>query len=198
MGNEQAVRNRPCEMETPNGVVSVSPEDSAGWLSKATWHWLTPLLFLGYRRPLENGDVFALPETYRAEALADSFERAWKAELEKWIRSDLVDGSGQRRVKWTPRNPDRPPAFFFGLIKHSEPSVLAACSTIFWKQFAAAGAMRFVSDATQVVNPILLNFLINYIVTVGTGAYSLGYGLGFAFAIFGMAIINAFAMHGNW
>lgn len=178
-----------------------SPEDNAFWLSLATWEWLSPLLFLGHKRPLELEDVYPLPKDYRSEALSVKFEAAWKQELERWTKVETVDPiTGKIRVKWKPKEGTRHPAWFFGLLKHTEPSVLSACSRVYWKPFALAGLMRGISDTTQVANPILLNFLINYIIAAGSGqnTYSVGYGLGFLFGIFGLMVINAFTMHGNW
>ncbi|KAI9003964.1 P-loop containing nucleoside triphosphate hydrolase protein [Hyaloraphidium curvatum] len=186
--------------EPPRKQATVSPEDSAGLFSRATWHWLTPLLILGYKKPLENEDVYPLPKDFTAEALSERFQAAWEEEMSRWTRVEETDPvTGKTRVSWKPRDGTKHPTWF-GIVKHTEPSVLRACARVFWIPFTAAGIMRGISDATQVTNPILLNFLISYIVSVGspTNTYSIGYGLGFLFAIFSLTILNAFAMHNNW
>lgn len=38
-------------------AASCPDEATAGWLSVATWHWLSPILRVGYRRPLEQSDL---------------------------------------------------------------------------------------------------------------------------------------------
>lgn len=53
-------------MRGPNGVPSNDQVtyrySSASLLSKCTFHWLVPLLRLGYSRPLELADLGYLPE----------------------------------------------------------------------------------------------------------------------------------------
>ncbi|KAF8500114.1 multidrug resistance-associated ABC transporter [Gautieria morchelliformis] len=47
------------------------PEPTASPLSRLVFHWLTPILWVGYTRPLEVDDLWALPERRLAHSMAD-------------------------------------------------------------------------------------------------------------------------------
>ncbi|KAF8580407.1 multidrug resistance-associated ABC transporter [Ramaria rubella] len=48
-----------------------SPEHKASSVSRLLFDWLWPILWVGYTRPLEVDDLWALPETRRAHYMAD-------------------------------------------------------------------------------------------------------------------------------
>jgi ABC-type multidrug transport system fused ATPase/permease subunit len=54
---------------------SVADEWRANCFSRAVWHWVTPLLVLGYKRPLEMGDLGDVHDQDRAGELGDKLER---------------------------------------------------------------------------------------------------------------------------
>lgn len=41
----------------------VLPVIHASWISRVLWHWVTPLVRLGYKKPLEANDLYVLPGT---------------------------------------------------------------------------------------------------------------------------------------
>jgi hypothetical protein len=49
----------------------IIPEATAGWLSLVTFDWITPLLSLGYARPLEASDLYKLQDDRSASYIAD-------------------------------------------------------------------------------------------------------------------------------
>lgn len=81
------------------------PETTAGWFSLLTFQWITPLLALGYSRPLEAPDLYKLPDhrsaAYIADRILDSFEtRKIKANE---YNARLADGdvkAGWRHIWW--------------------------------------------------------------------------------------------------
>ena len=58
---------------------SVIPDTHAHWFSKLTFEWIHPMLSLGYARPLETTDLWALDDWRSSELYASriisSFER---------------------------------------------------------------------------------------------------------------------------
>src|ERR1700691_1578855 len=84
------------------------PEVSAGWLSLATFGWITPLMILGYSRPLEAPDLYKLPDNrssaYIADQILASFDVRRKAA--EAYNSRLANGdvkAGWRAMWWTLR-----------------------------------------------------------------------------------------------
>nr|AXN55886.1 ABC transporter C family member 1 [Crocus sativus] len=50
---------------------------TASLLSRATWHWMNPLMAKGYREPITIGDVPSLSPEHRAERLLETFRSNW-------------------------------------------------------------------------------------------------------------------------
>jgi hypothetical protein len=71
--------------ETPGGsdFRQESPEKSANILSILTYSWLNPILNIGYRRVLEDQDLYALRNVDSADHNSKLFQKHWKAELKK-------------------------------------------------------------------------------------------------------------------
>lgn len=70
-----------CENKTHD---SVCDEWRASWFSRITFHWLTPLLALGYKRPLQHEDLGELAQqdtsascVSRLQAGADGANSVW-------------------------------------------------------------------------------------------------------------------------
>lgn len=82
------------------------PEMNAGWLDLATFGWITPLMTLGYSRPLEATDLYKLPDhrssTHIAHQILTSFNERQKRAGNYNCR--LARGevkAGWRTIWWT-------------------------------------------------------------------------------------------------
>ncbi|XP_009792251.1 ABC transporter C family member 14-like [Nicotiana sylvestris] len=68
-------------LETTDEMILMDPNVSgygaASLFSKAVWNWMNPLLSKGYQSPLKLDEVPSLPPGFRAERLADFFEKNW-------------------------------------------------------------------------------------------------------------------------
>lgn len=93
----------------PGGTLDdakVIPDSNATWFSRLTFNWITPLLNLGYARPLEATDLWKLDEWRASELYAEriirSFDRR-RAAAEVY-NARLVSGeikpSLRKRVWW--------------------------------------------------------------------------------------------------
>ncbi|CAN4113551.1 unnamed protein product [Withania somnifera] len=56
---------------------NVSGYSTASLYSKAVWNWMNPLLSIGYQSPLKLDEVPSLPPDFRAERMAEFFEKNW-------------------------------------------------------------------------------------------------------------------------
>ena len=57
------------------------PYNSANWLSRLTVHWMSNVLQLGSKRPLEKKDLFSVRTEDSMEQLVDKLESEWKKEI---------------------------------------------------------------------------------------------------------------------
>lgn len=58
---------------------SVSGEDGANWLSQLTFQWMTPIMTVGYRRPLEVNDIWEVSPSRHITRLSDRFDASFQA-----------------------------------------------------------------------------------------------------------------------
>ena len=83
------------------------PVVHASWFSRLTFSWIGPLLAVGYARPLEATDLWALDETRSAEYFSkridDSYARRVEAaeDYNKRLAGGEISPSIAQRIKWT-------------------------------------------------------------------------------------------------
>eukprot|EP00004_Rigifila_ramosa_P018380 TRINITY_DN4565_c0_g1_i3.p1 TRINITY_DN4565_c0_g1~~TRINITY_DN4565_c0_g1_i3.p1 ORF type:complete len:991 (-),score=281.77 TRINITY_DN4565_c0_g1_i3:1492-4185(-) len=53
------------------------PETDASWISRLSFWWINPMMALGYRRPLEEADLWDLDKSDKSHALLLKFEKEW-------------------------------------------------------------------------------------------------------------------------
>ncbi|KAJ3113711.1 hypothetical protein HDU96_003040 [Phlyctochytrium bullatum] len=164
------------------------PYDTASWWSRITFSWVTPLIYRGWKKPLEQEDLFGLSNRFRSTMLHDQLVSAWEDEKAKLLaaRAKLHPPTG------TPGEPPATPSkwrkrlkslTFWRLPDPTEPDGTAltnAVKRVFWKEVAPVGFLRLFSDLAGVFSPLLVKYILEY-VTAGTGG--LGEGLGLAFTL---------------
>jgi len=70
-----------------------SPEVTANYLSRLTFWWFNSILITGYKRPLEESDLYPLNEVDKAGSWVPAFEKQWRKEMVHHIRSLFVQYS---------------------------------------------------------------------------------------------------------
>ncbi|KAI8877119.1 multi drug resistance-associated protein MRP [Backusella circina FSU 941] len=60
-----------------------SPEEKANVFSRLTFQWLTPLMQLGYRKPLVMDDLWNLKKDDQCTVISEQFQKHWQIELQK-------------------------------------------------------------------------------------------------------------------
>ncbi|KAH6879589.1 cadmium ion transporter [Coprinopsis sp. MPI-PUGE-AT-0042] len=192
------------------------PEASTNWLSFLTLGWLSPLLSVGYSRPLAQDDLWGLPNHRLTQPLTDQLEtlyyqRCKPSERPRHLRerlasADPVDtpsGDASPEVAEKPENPN-PEAESAPANKPEESNVaplLQALHAMIFRRFWTAGAMAFCAETLQTTTPLLSKVLLTWLVesyaygrlteaerlAVGLGTpRGIGYGIGVAFGIFAM------------
>ncbi|KAH7568509.1 hypothetical protein JRO89_XS06G0008600 [Xanthoceras sorbifolium] len=87
------------EYEALPGGEHICPERHASILSRIYFGWITPLMQLGYRKPITEKDVWKLDTWDRTETLIEKFQRCWVKESERpkpWLLRALNNSLGGR------------------------------------------------------------------------------------------------------
>ncbi|KAI0701717.1 multidrug resistance-associated ABC transporter [Earliella scabrosa] len=203
------------------GHGEVIPEVKASPFSRLFFFWLNPLLSVGFSRPLEKDDLWSLPSKRLTAKLSTDVEKAFYARCPSQERptflyeTDIDGGDVARQASEAKEeahvDPQKPEGADATKEKDAspakEPSLAGALHDVFWRQFWVAGVLNLISDTlnttTPLVNQVLLTWLTASYVYVRTTdeeraalglqqPQGIGYGIGLAFAIFGMQQIASF------
>ncbi|KAJ0016881.1 hypothetical protein Pint_11055 [Pistacia integerrima] len=87
------------EYEALPGGEHVCPERSASILSSIYFGWMTPLMRLGYKKPITEKDVWKLDTWDQTETLTEKFQKCWVKESQRakpWLLRALNSSLGGR------------------------------------------------------------------------------------------------------
>ncbi|PWY94483.1 ABC multidrug transporter [Aspergillus sclerotioniger CBS 115572] len=69
---------------------AISGEYKANWLSQMTFQWMTTIMSVGYRRPLELNDIWLVNPDRQIDLLADRFYAAFKQQISQGATNPLL------------------------------------------------------------------------------------------------------------
>ncbi|KAG6898212.1 hypothetical protein C0992_003324 [Termitomyces sp. T32_za158] len=184
------------------------PEATANFFQLVTFEWITPLLGLGYARPLEAPDLYKLQESRGAARIAEkinaSFDRRNKQaqEYNARLENGEIHPSLWRTVIWTLSGSRKEKELKWreGDGKTKASLIWAMNDSVAW-WFWSGGLLKVVSDTAQVTSPLLVKAIINFATEsyvghkTGTKVPAIGVGIGYAFGLIGLQIIGSLCMH---
>uniref|UniRef100_A0A8C9G230 ABC-type glutathione-S-conjugate transporter n=1 Tax=Pavo cristatus TaxID=9049 RepID=A0A8C9G230_PAVCR len=148
--------------------INPSPELTSGFLSRLTFWWFTSFAILGYKKPLEEKDLWSLNEDDISKNIVQKLSREWdkeKAESEVLIRDK----------------------------RHSrKPSFLKALMRTFGPYFLIGSFFKLIQDLLSFVNPQLLSVLISFIKNKDAPAW---WGFLIAALMFTCAVLQTLMLH---
>ncbi|KAF9560470.1 ABC transporter [Agrocybe pediades] len=186
---------------------SLIPEAHANFFDLVTFGWITPLLSLGYARPLEAPDLWKLqPERGAArvaELITSSFERRVKEANEYNTR--LANGEikpGLKSIWWSIRGKraEREKHWREKTGKKKASLVWAMNDSVKW-WFWSAGLLKVIGDTSQVTSPLVVRAIINFATEsyighrTGAPVPPIGKGIGLAFGLILMQIVASLCTH---
>lgn len=138
------------------------PEATAGFASLLWFSWLTPLLSLGYARPLESSDLYRLQDERGALPIADAIITSFKtrqkkaAEYNERLAKGEI-GPGLKGLWWSIRGvrAEREKQWREKDGKRKASLILAMNDSIFW-WFWSAGILKVIGDTAQITSPLLV------------------------------------------
>nr|XP_013004976.1 canalicular multispecific organic anion transporter 2 isoform X2 [Cavia porcellus] len=132
------------------------PEASAGFLSRLCFWWFTRLAILGYRRPLEEKDLWSLNEDDCSHRVVQQMLEAWQKQERQTAGSEAAEALGKKVcVEGEVLLGDRPQA--------QQPSFLWVLLTTFSSNLLISACFKLIQDLLSFVNPQLLSMLIQFI-----------------------------------
>ncbi|PPQ64144.1 hypothetical protein CVT24_008774 [Panaeolus cyanescens] len=183
------------------------PEATAGLLSIITFGWITPLLSLGYARPLEGPDLWRLQPDRGAAHIADeitaSFERRLKQASEYNTR--LANGEikpGLKGLWWSIRgNREAKEKEWREKTGRKKASLVWAMNDSVKWWFWSGGLLKVVGDTAQVTSPLVVKAIINFASEsfighrTGQPVPPIGKGIGLTFALLVLQVIASLCTH---
>ncbi|KAG1831205.1 ABC transporter [Suillus subalutaceus] len=177
------------------------PEATAGFASLLWFTWITPLLSLGYARPLESSDLYRLQEECSALPIADAILTSFKtrkkkaAEYNERLAKGEV-GPGLKGLWWSIQGvrTEREKQWREKDGKRKASLILAMNDSIFW-WFWSAGVLRVIGDTAQITSPLVVKAIINFVTVsytnhlTGQSTPPIGEGIGLAFGLLALQLI---------
>ncbi|XP_029456115.1 canalicular multispecific organic anion transporter 2 isoform X2 [Rhinatrema bivittatum] len=141
------------------------PESTAGFLSRLTFWWFTRMAVLGYKRPLEDKDLWSLNEDDTAKVVINNLLKEWEKEKSTYKRQEDVafikrSHSNQNHIT---EDPEEMEVLIANKRKQKEPSFLKALLNTFGPYFLISSAFKLLQDLLSFINPQLLSLLIGFI-----------------------------------
>lgn len=115
---------------------SVNPVLNANIFSKLTIWWMNKIFVIGNKKPLEEDDLFPLLEEDKSSVLTEKLQREWQKELDK-------------------RHEGKRPRFWKALMR--------VCP---WYEYMSIVALVLTDMANRMSLPVLLGFLISYLMGI--------------------------------
>ncbi|XP_074520696.1 ATP-binding cassette sub-family C member 4-like [Halichoeres trimaculatus] len=142
-----------------------NPLESANVVSRVFMCWIGPILNLGYKKRLEESDMYSVLPEDRSEKLGEELQRFWDNEVREATK-DL-----------------------------QKPKLTRALLKCYWKSYSAAGLFVFSLEAIKVIQPFLLWKIIQYFENydpddLGSLHAAYGYAAAMSLSAFGLTILQ--------
>ncbi|XP_052061601.1 multidrug resistance-associated protein 1-like [Mytilus californianus] len=150
-------------------------EVEASFLSRLTFWWMTGLIIIGYKKPLEEADISELHPRDKSDVVIPTFDEAWKKEYakhekirEKSVKYSRPAQSINQEHRSSEKTPllSRQPSVTFKtgkpVKKENKGSLFKVLCKIYGPSMLRAWFCKFMYDLMQFTSPILLSALIGY------------------------------------
>ncbi|XP_041342567.1 ATP-binding cassette sub-family C member 3 [Pyrgilauda ruficollis] len=170
------------------------PELNSGFLSRLTFWWFTSMVINGYKRPLEEKDLWSLNEDDTSKTIVQQLSKEWdreKAECKQkedvsymrksnHVQNHVGGGSEEAEVLIRDKKHNRKPSFLKALLR------------TFGPYFLIGSFFKLIQDLLSFVNPRLLSVLIGFIKNKDAPAW---WGYSIAALMFICAVLQTLFLH---
>ncbi|KAF8530125.1 ABC protein [Hysterangium stoloniferum] len=186
-------------------AVDVMPLNEASLWSVLTFAWITPIMTLGYQRPLQASDLWKIDSTREVFGLVKLLDASWERRVEHANEWNAKVKAGEARPTWTKKGIWAVKALS-GILRdgwrakytiyvdkwsHQEASLVWALNDTFGWQFWIGGGAKVIGDTAQLMGPLpivqeIINFGKEHFAarTSGEPGPNVGRGIGLAIGLF--------------
>ncbi|XP_027879365.1 multidrug resistance-associated protein 1 isoform X2 [Xiphophorus couchianus] len=144
------------------------PEPGASFLSRITFWWITGMMMVGYRRPLEEKDLWSLNPDDCSHRVVPQLVHRWNSECQKVKRTEQQMVYSPKRALHGENREGQPVEESEILLltsprKTKEPSLLWALCLTFGPYFLISCLYKIIQDILMFVGPEILRLLIHFV-----------------------------------
>ncbi|KAF4797403.1 Canalicular multispecific organic anion transporter 2 [Turdus rufiventris] len=187
-------KEKPPFFSPVNTDANPCPELNSGFLSRLTFWWFTSMAIHGYKRPLEDKDLWSLNKDDTSKAIVQRLSKEWDREKAQCKQKE--DVSYMKKSNHVLNHVDGGPEEAEVLIrdkKHDrKPSFLKALLRTFGPYFLIGSFFKLIQDLLSFVNPQLLSVLIGFIKNKDAPAW---WGFLIAALMFICAVLQTLILH---
>ncbi|XP_035533961.1 multidrug resistance-associated protein 4-like [Morone saxatilis] len=152
-------------MEEVSRASKTNPAATAGLLSKIFFWWLNPLFRTGYKRRLEEDDMYEVLPEDGSETLGQELHSYWDHEVQMATK------------------------------ELRKPRLSKAIMKCYWKSYAVLGLFTLIEEVIKVIQPVVLGQMIRYFESYDPNDtkalhQSLGYAAGLSLCTIGLALLH--------
>uniref|UniRef100_A0A8D2LF88 ATP binding cassette subfamily C member 3 n=1 Tax=Varanus komodoensis TaxID=61221 RepID=A0A8D2LF88_VARKO len=142
------------------------PELTSSFLSRITFWWFTSMAIQGYKKPLEDKDLWSLNADDKSEVVVQRLQKEWDKQthaIRKQPYKVSYTKSSSHVTNHTGDDPEETEVLLSDNTKQKEPSFLKALIRSFGPYFLIGSFFKLIQDLLSFVNPQLLSMLIGFI-----------------------------------
>lgn len=174
------------------------PERSANWVSRMMFWWLTPIFIKGYKRTIQDKDLWKMDDAQKVDTMYTKFKKLLdsniKVDQDKHVAAKLL-ARGQTVESSTVSREEDLEDFLLPKM-----AILRALWSTLWIDYLIGLTMKIMSDTASALTPLLQKKLTNFVESrhfpngqpIGQGV---GYAIGCCAMIFFSAVTVNFAFY---
>ncbi|XP_032066135.1 canalicular multispecific organic anion transporter 2 isoform X2 [Thamnophis elegans] len=141
------------------------PELNSGFLSRITFWWFTSLAIQGYKKPLEDKDLWSLNDDDKSEVIVQNLQKEWDKQKQRGkLKHDVSYAKdSNQEMNHMDESPGETELMLNIPTKQKEPSFLKALLRSFGPYFLIGSFFKLIQDLLSFVNPQLLSMLISFV-----------------------------------
>ncbi|KAF1562051.1 Canalicular multispecific organic anion transporter 2, partial [Eudyptes chrysocome] len=170
------------------------PELTSGFLSRLTFWWFTSMAILGYKRPLEDKDLWSLNEDDTSKIIVQQLSKEWDKEKAECKQKEEVTymKKSNHVLNHAGDGPEEAEVLIRDKKHNRKPSFLKALLRTFGPYFLIGSFFKLIQDLLSFVNPQLLSVLIGFVKNKDAPAW---WGFLIAALMFICAVLQTLILH---
>ncbi|XP_071430083.1 ATP-binding cassette sub-family C member 3 isoform X3 [Pithys albifrons albifrons] len=187
-------KEKPPFFSPVNTDTNPCPELNSGFLSRLTFWWFTSMAIHGYKKPLEEKDLWALNEDDTSKTIVQQLSKEWDREKAECKQKEDVTymKKSNHMLNHVDDGPEEAEVLIRDKKHNRKPSFLKALLRTFGPYFLIGSFFKLIQDLLTFVNPQLLSVLIGFIKNKDAPAW---WGFLIAALMFVCAVLQTLVLH---